>query len=114
MKEFNNVLGVSGESKAGVYLKKNGYKIIEKNYKTKIGEIDIIASYKKSIVFIEVKARDTIAFGNPSEAVNIFKQNKIHKVAEQFLIENKLLDIPCRFDVIEIVGDKINHIENAF
>ncbi len=114
MKELNKVLGVSGETFAKNYLKKKGYKIIEQNYKNKLGEIDIIASKDKTIIFIEVKARDTIAYGRPSEAVNFFKQNKIRKVAERFLIENKLTACPCRFDVIEIVGQELNHIENAF
>lgn len=114
MKELNKVLGVSGETLASNFLKKNGYKIIERNYKNKLGEIDIIASNKKTIVFVEVKARDTIVYGRPSEAVNFYKQNKIRKVAQQFLLENKLDGFPCRFDVIEIVGEKINHIENAF
>ena len=114
MKELNKVLGTSGETLACNYLKKKGYKLIEGNYKNKIGEIDIIASKKKVLIFVEVKTRSTLIYGNPSEAVNIYKQNKIRKVAEQFLLENKLDGFPCRFDVIEIVGDKINHIENAF
>lgn len=114
MKELNKVLGVSGETLACNYLKKKGYKLIERNYKNKIGEIDIIASKKNMIVFVEVKTRETTMFGNPSEAVDYHKQNKIHKVSKRFLQENKLTDVPCSFDVIEVVGDKINHIENAF
>lgn len=114
MKELNKVLGVSGETLACNYLKKKGYKLIERNYKNKIGEIDIIASKKNMIVFVEVKTRETTMFGNPSEAVDYHKQNKIRKVSKRFLQENKLTDVPCRFDVIEVVGDKINHIENAF
>ncbi len=113
-KNFNKVLGSRGEMVAASYLKKQGYTILLVNYTTKIGEIDIIASKGKRIIFVEVKTRNTMEFGRPSEAVNLHKQNKIRKVAELFFLENKLQDVECQFDVIEIIGDKINHIENAF
>lgn len=114
MKEYNKLKGDLGELRAVNYLKKEKYKILETNYRNLVGEIDIIAKKDKFIVFVEVKARETYAFGNPSEAVNRTKQYKIRRTAEGYLKEKHCYDSPCRFDCIEIVGDKINHIEDAF
>lgn len=113
-KELNVVQGRIGEFDSCKYLEKKRYKIIEQNYKNKLGEIDIIAKDKNTIVFVEVKKRNTLAFGRPSQAVNLQKQRKIRQVATLYLVKNKLLDNQCRFDVIEVVGEEINHIENAF
>lgn len=115
MKELNRAEGFRGEEKAREFILQKGYSLIMSNYRNKAGEIDIIARDKKTIVFIEVKARGTLAFGRPSEAVDYRKQQKIRRVAEWFLIERKIYDkVPVRFDVIEILGEKMNHIENAF
>lgn len=114
MKEFNKVVGLTGEQKAVEFLKTKKYKILEMNYKNKIGEIDIIASKKDYIVFVEVKARETRMFGSPCEAVGKLKQQKIRKTAQVYLLQKKLFDFPCQFDVIEIVGEQIYHIENCF
>ncbi len=114
MKEYNHKEGVVGETLAQKYLKKMGYKIIECNYSNLIGEIDIIAKQKEYFVFIEVKARGTYAFGRPCEAVTPYKQNKIRKVAQIYIKQHRIFNAPCRFDVIEVLGEKINHIENAF
>ena len=113
-KRFNRAKGMTGENKAVEYLKKSKYKILETNFTCKQGEIDIIALKNDYIVFVEVKERETLEYGNPSEAVNTLKQNKIRSSAEIYLIKNKKIENPCRFDVIEIHGEKINHIENAF
>ncbi len=114
MKKFNKVIGNSGEISAQKFLEKRKYKILAINYKNKIGEIDIIAKQNDTYVFVEVKNRETLVFGRPSEAVNYYKQQKIRKIAQLYLLENKLLDVNCRFDVVEIIGDQINHIENCF
>ncbi len=111
---YKKFLGRIGEKKAETYLKEQGYKILKLNFKTHIGEIDIIAKDKQTIVFVEVKTRKNDAFGAPSEAVNAKKQQKYFKVSTEYLIKNKLTDSECRFDVIEIEEDKINHIINAF
>ena len=113
-KQFNHVSGIFGENTATLYLRNHKYKILERNYSTKIGEIDIVAEKNNIIVFIEVKMRETCAFGRPSEAVNTFKQAKIRRVAEEYLIRNRLTDSQIRFDVIEVIGQDVNHIENAF
>lgn len=122
------ILGKKGEIIAANYLKKQGYKIIATNYKNSIGEIDIIAKQKrtlkevitkklKPIVFVEVKTRTSCEYGNPTEAVDGRKQQKIRLVATKYLKDNKLLETNCRFDVISILGEEseqINHIQDAF
>lgn len=114
MKEYNKIKGDFGEIKAIKYLKDNKYKILESNYKNYAGEIDIIAKKGDYIVFVEVKARETLEFGSPSEAVTSRKQFKIRRTAEGYLKAQHLLDVPCRFDCIEVVGEQINHLQDAF
>ena len=112
---YKKFLGRIGENSARKYLKRKKYKIIEKNFTTKIGEVDLIALYGDLIVFIEVKTRTSITYGNPSEAVDFNKQRKYILLAEQYLQINKqYASLPVRFDVIEILNEEINHIENAF
>ena len=113
-KELNYINGKVGENIAVEYLKKKKYKINEVNYKNKLGEIDIIASYKKTLIFIEVKRRSTLKYGRPSEAVDKRKQEKIRNIAQLYLIKNKINEVDCRFDVIEVIDNEIHYIENAF
>lgn len=107
-------IGKEQEEVALKFLKDKGYKILHKNYTCKIGEIDIIAEKKDTIIFIEVKYRKSDYFGLPREAVNYYKQQKIRQVATFYLKWNKSLNTKCQFDVVEILGDKITHIENCF
>ncbi len=111
--------GKKGEGLAVSYLKKQDYKIIEKNYKTKSGEIDIIANYKGCICFIEVRARNNQAFGLPEETILKKKQLAISKAALAYIKRYKLEDESCRFDVVSIKGvdspePEIKLIKNAF
>ena len=107
--------GTSYEIKAEEYLLQNGYKILERNFRNRSGEIDIIAKDGEYFCFIEVKYRTTNDFGNPFEAVDYQKQNPIRKVANYYFMKNKLSEwTPCRFDVIGFVGEEMMHIENAF
>lgn len=109
---YNKNLGASGEKKAAKYLKKLKYKILEKNYFTPFGEADIVARDGEDIVFIEVKTRTSELFGEPSEAVNKNKRRRYRNIAAYYLsdAENSFY----RFDVIEVIGEEINHIKNAF
>lgn len=113
-KQFNKIEGNQGEILAEKFLKKQKYKILDKNYRAMVGEIDFIALDKDTIVFVEVKRRETLAFGRPSEAVGKQKQNRIRKSGEEYLVRHKLTSQPVRFDVVEIIGQEINHIKNAF
>lgn len=112
-------LGRSGEDKAAQYLAFKGYSIIDRNYKSRFGEIDIIAANKQYIVFVEVKARKNSDYGEAKEFVDYSKQNKIRNTALMWLSANET-SLQPRFDVIEIytsssfLQKKINHIENAF
>jgi len=116
----NKRLGDIGEKVAIEYLKKQGYRIIETNFKCKQGEIDIIAADNDTIVFVEVKTRSSDVYGQPSEAVNYYKQRKIVQVALVYLAQRKLFDWMSRFDIVEVITDhtdkiiNINLIKNAF
>jgi putative endonuclease len=99
------------EKAAVTFLKNKGYKIRECNYRTKFGEIDIIAQDKDVLVFIEVKARHSLDLGSPGEAVFIRKQRQISKVAINYLKINKLLESAARFDVVSLLyKDKVPEI----
>lgn len=108
-------MGTSYEIKAEEYLVQKGYKILERNFRNRGGEIDLIAKDEEYFCFVEVKYRTTNEFGSPLEAVDYRKQNQIRKVALYYLMKNKLSEwTPCRFDVIAFEGEKMTHIENAF
>ena len=111
----NKIEGSKGEVLAIEFLRDKGYEIVETNYKNKLGEIDIIALDGKTLVFVEVKCRSTLAFGRPYEAVDARKQQKIRRIAELYLVIKHKYYADCRFDIIEVLGDEIiGHIENAF
>ncbi|MFH0933017.1 MAG: YraN family protein [Nitrospirota bacterium] len=112
------VLGIKGENLAVKFLKEKGYRIIARNYKTPIGEIDIIAQDGTTTVFIEVKTRTDEFFGQPFEAVNKRKRQKLKNVA-LFYLKRHERAFPVRFDVLSIFyrenGKKeIEHIKDAF
>jgi putative endonuclease len=104
-----------GEDLACEYLKNNGYKIIERNFTARQGEIDIIALDKDELVFIEVKTRTSIKYGKPAEAVDSKKQKHLTKTAEYYLYSRNLENEFVRIDIIEIYiynnKYKINHIK---
>jgi putative endonuclease len=110
--------GQTGETVAARFLKKQRYKILEKNYRTRLGEIDIIARDGDTIVFIEVKARTSDHFGNPKWAVTPRKQRRISMAALQYLKATKQSDAKARFDVVSINSGAgrpaIEIVKNAF
>ena len=116
----NKRLGSYGEFLAKKYLQNQGYKILEENFRNKLGEIDIIALDGKTICFVEVKTRQSLDQGQPYEAVTPWKIRKLSQLAVSYLkYKYHSLEIPSRFDVISIVRDKTNvsriqHIKNAF
>lgn len=111
---YKKLLGRIGEKEAVSYLKKQGYKIVETNYKNVFGEIDIIAKDGEYIVFTEVKTRTSEEFGSPCEALDFRKRQKYVKIAEAYLMAKGETESACRFDVIEVENGKINHIKDAF
>ena len=110
--------GQKGEATAVRYLRRCGYQILEKNYRTNLGEIDIIARDKDFIVFVEVKARQSRSFGNPKGALTANKQRKISMVALQYLKSTRQLEAKARFDVVAVHPSescqRIEVVKNAF
>ncbi|WP_313346341.1 YraN family protein [Sedimentibacter sp.] len=108
--------GFEYEKIAERYLLKNQYSIIERNFISKFGEIDIIALKDDRLHFIEVKGRKNLSFGYPREAVTRLKQKKLISAAKYYFLLTGKDDVPCQFDVIEIIMENrvINMIENAF
>ena len=107
--------GTEYEELAAQWLTGKGFEILEKNYRCRIGEIDLIARDGRYLVFVEVKYRSYEKAGNPSEAVNWYKQKKICQTASWYLRQKRIPeDMPCRFDVVSILGSEIYHIKNAF
>ena len=118
MQNKQQKFGERGENLAVWYLEKNGYKIIEQNYRNQMGEIDIIAREKKTIVFVEVKSRRSIRYGSPKLAVTPKKQRKISMVALYYLKTTRQIDSKARFDVVAITSNRdeprIEIVKNAF
>ena len=110
--------GKEAEESAARFLKTKGYKVFRRNYKTKFSEIDIIAEDQGVICFIEVKARHSKLFGEPTEAVSPVKQRQISKAAICYLKENNLLERSARFDIVTLLYEKdlpeIDLIKDAF
>lgn len=106
--------GALGEAAACQALQKARIAVLERNYRRPTGEIDIIAKEGRTLLFIEVKARSSLKYGRPSEAVDRAKQRHIVRTAMCYLSENDLADAPVRFDVIEVLPGEVRHIRGAF
>ncbi len=111
--------GDMGEETAVRYLRQAGYIIVAQKYRSKTGEIDVIANNKGTIVFVEVKTRRSTAFGFPAEAVTYSKRQKLIKTALCYLKQTNQENAACRFDVLEVLAPQgervqVNHIINAF
>ena len=112
-------LGIIGEEVALSFLSGLGYQLLEKNYRSRFGEIDLIMQDGRVLVFIEVKARRSTLYGVPQEAVGAVKQAKIRRVAEQYLQYKGKEDCQLRFDVVAVRFHKtgnctIDHFKSAF
>ena len=118
MQNKHQKFGEKSENLAVWYLKKNGYKILEQNYRNRMGEIDIIAKEKKTLVFVEVKSRRSIRYGSPKWAVTPKIQRKISMVALYYLKTTQQTDAKARFDVVAITSNRdepqIEIVKNAF
>ena len=114
--ENKRKIGSAYENKAADYLRQKGLTILEQNFYSRFGEIDLIAKDGRYLVFIEVKYRRNDSCGTPLEAVHAKKQKKICRAASYYCLKNGYEDTtPCRFDVVAITGDRvISHLENAF
>lgn len=113
---FRREIGKWGENLACKYLEENNYKVIERNFLCRQGEIDIIAKdiAQKELVFIEVKTRSNLRYGNPADAVNKQKQKHMVQAIKYYLYKNHIKNISIRVDVVEVYivqNCKINHIK---
>lgn len=111
-------LGGKGEDLAVGFLKKQKYKILERNFRCKFGEIDIIALDRKTLVFVEVKTRSSHEFGSPQTSITPRKKRQLTKVAHYYLQKNHLFNREARFDVVTVEMDsgreRVDFIRNAF
>ena len=112
----NKKTGNKGENIAKTYLESNNYIVLDTNYNTIYGEIDIIAQKDDCIIFVEVKSRNSNNFGKAMEAVDEKKIDKIYNTSLQYIVDNSIANKQFRYDVIEVyIKDlNINHIVNAF
>ena len=108
-------VGSAAENKVAAFLEKQGVRILERNYRNRSGEVDIIGKADGYLVFFEVKYRSTLKMGYPQESVSIIKQRQICRVADFYRCTHNLsLSTSIRFDVVAVVGDEIKWIKNAF
>jgi putative endonuclease len=107
-------LGILGEELAARELARRGYAILARRYRTKCGEIDIVASDRGTLVFVEVKARDTAEFGTAAEAVTPWKRRRLARMARDYLTRENVDECPCRFDVVAIMFDRIPPVIELF
>ncbi len=112
-------IGDRGEEEAAAYLEQKGYVILERQYRTPLGEIDLIARDGRTLAFVEVKTRRNERFGSPSSAVGWEKQRRIIRAAMWYMNQRQGDVPPCRFDVVEVYAPpegawKVRHLENAF
>ena len=113
------LFGQAGESAAEEYLRHKGYRIVGRNLRSPTGELDLVAEDGQVLVFIEVKARRTDAYGGAIHAVHQRKQEKVIQLAAQYLARHHIKNRLCRFDVVLLQGSnavvpQIEHIQNAF
>lgn len=114
-KKNKRAIGTAYEKRAGDWLTKQGYKILQYNFRCRTGEIDLVAMDGAYLVFVEVKYRSSEATGNPLEAVDAKKQRTISRTASYYLLTHGYGEMtPCRFDVVSVLGGEIRVIKNAF
>ena len=108
-------IGTEYEQKTAEYLESLGWKILERNYRCRIGEIDLIALDGRTLVFVEVKYRRSGACGSPGEAVDVRKQHTICRVADYYRMVHGISETQsCRFDVAAVQGERLELLRNAF
>lgn len=118
MRDERRKLGSRAEEAVAEYLRRDGYAIVERNYMTKVGEVDIIARKGECLCFVEVRSRSTTAMGSPALTVDARKQRQVIRAAMYFLAERQVTNMVARFDVAAVtigpVGPEIEYIPSAF
>jgi putative endonuclease len=111
-------LGIDGETLACEELEKRGYSIVERRFRTRFGEIDVVADDRGTVVFVEVKTKTDSSFSDPVESVTKQKQRRLVSMAEQYVAYHRIDHMPCRFDVVTVDTSmapcKVTHYKDAF
>jgi putative endonuclease len=113
-----SAVGIKGEELARKVLRRKGMRVLARNHRTRLGEVDLICQDRDTVVFVEVKARTSDAFGHPSLAVGQRKQKKLRSLAQEYLAGHDLEESPVRFDVVSVKLDRdppeVEHLPGAF
>jgi len=107
-------VGATGEDRAVDHLVRNGLRIVERNYRCKVGELDVVARDGKTLVFVEVRSRRSAEYGCALDAVSWHKRRKVTRVAMAYLAARKPRFVDARFDVVAITGNELVHIKDAW
>lgn len=107
-------LGVAGEDAAAAWYVENGYRLVSRNWRCHDGELDLVVSDRHTLVFCEVKARSSLAFGSPLEAVTAAKQLRIRHLAARWLREHQARPRAIRFDVVGVLDGEVEVVQAAF
>lgn len=107
-------LGPDGEAKVAEFVEARGWKVLERNWRCRYGEMDLVAEDGRTLVFIEVKARSSRRRGSPEEAVNQAKQARLSRIAGEYLAAHGALERTCRFDVVAVEDGELRHHKAAF
>jgi putative endonuclease len=114
MVEPRRALGAAGEARAAAWYRSQGYRVLATNWRCREGELDLVVTRGRLVVFVEVKTRRTDRFGVPAEAVTVTKQRRIRMLASRFLQANEVRPSELRFDVVSILAGQLEVIEAAF
>jgi len=112
--QARRALGAAGEERAAAWYEGHGYTVVDRNWRCREGELDLIVRRARELVFVEVKTRRTDRFGTPAEAVTRDKQRRIRAVARRYLAATDARAGSLRFDVVSILGDELEVIQAAF
>ena len=111
---MSRALGAAAETRAAEFLQRKGYRVVDRNWTCRGGEIDLVCDDGETLVFVEVRARKDDRHGTPLETVRDEKRRRLIRAAEHYLTKKKLWERACRFDVVGIAGDVVDHVEDAF
>lgn len=111
---MSRAIGAEAEARAAQFLQRKGYRVVDRNWTCRGGEIDLVCDDGGTLVFVEVRARADDRHGTPLETVVDVKRRRLIRAAELYLAQKELHDRACRFDVVAITGTTVEHVEDAF
>ncbi len=114
MTRARQALGASGEAAAAAWYEANGYEVVDRNWRCRDGELDLVLRRARMVVFCEVKTRSSVAFGAPVEAVTPVKRRRLRQLAAQWLAQSGPAGAEIRFDVASVMNARVEIIEGAF